>query len=85
MGARRWPSADETRRREVAVSQSGGGGRWGSHCVVVVTSVCDWRTSKGLAREGAGRWSGGMDRGEERRGRSKGEDGGGGEEEVEEG
>lgn len=37
----------------MAVSQSGG--RWavgGSHCVVVVTSVCDWRTSKGLAREG---------------------------------
>lgn len=29
MGARRWPSVDETRRREVAVSQSGGGERCG--------------------------------------------------------
>lgn len=45
----------------------------GSHCVVV-TSVCDWRTSKGLAREGGGR-AGGAE--VERRGR-------GGEEEGEE-
>lgn len=38
----------------------------GSHCVIV-TSVCDWRTSKGLAR-GEERRSGGVDRDEESRG-----------------
>lgn len=75
MGTRRWPSADETWRREVAVGQIGGGGRWGgSHCAVV-TSVCDWRTSKGLARERVGRGGGGMDGGEGRDG-GEGEQGG---------
>lgn len=38
----------------------------GSHCVIV-TSVCDWRTSKGLAR-GEERRRGGVDRDEESRG-----------------
>lgn len=38
----------------------------GSHCVIV-TSVCDWRTSKGLAR-GEERRSGGVDRDKESRG-----------------
>lgn len=60
---RRWSSTDGRRRREVAVRVV-----WavGSHCVIV-TSVCDWRTSKGLAR-GEERRSGGVDRDEESRG-----------------
>lgn len=63
-GGERWPLV-----RLVVV---GGGG--GSHCAVV-TSVCDWRTSKGLARERVGRGGGGMDGGEGRDG-GEGEQGG---------
>lgn len=46
-----WSSTDRRRRREVAVKVVSA---VGSHCVIFIF-VCDWRTSKGLARsEGRG-------------------------------
>lgn len=70
----RQPSADETRRREVAVSQEwwrwwGGLTAWSLHLCVTGGRAKGWR-----GREGAGRW-----RGEGRGGRGGGR--GGGEEE----
>lgn len=47
-----WSSTDRRRRRKVAVEVVP---VMGSHCVTCI-SVCDWRTSKGLAR----RWKRGQ-------------------------